>query len=80
MNPQASRAVSLSRVLVGGLMAVVIAALSAGCRETTQAAAEPPPAVEIEPVTEQDVPIHGEWVGTTVGYVTAQIRAACPGT
>jgi len=79
MNPQASRAVSLSRVLVGGLMAVVIAALSAGCRETTQAAAEPPPAVEIEPVTEQDVPIYGDWVGTTVGYVTAQIRARVSG-
>src|SRR2546425_11519314 len=77
MNPQAW--LSLSRVLVGGLMAVVIAALSAGCRETTQAAAEPPPAVEIEPVTEQDVPIYGDWVGTTVGYVTAQIRARVSG-
>src|SRR5882724_2881380 len=79
MNPQASRAVSLSGVLVGGLMAVVITALSAGCREATQAAAEAPPAVEIEPVTEQDVPIHVEWVGTTVGYVTAQIRARVSG-
>src|SRR5258705_475397 len=79
MNPQASRAVSLSRVLVGGLMAVVITALSAGCREATQAAAEPPPTVEIEPAAEQDVPIYGEWVGTTVGYVTAQIRARVSG-
>src|SRR3989440_978932 len=78
MNPQAW--LSLSRVLMGGLMAVVIAALSAGCRDaTTAAAAEPPPAVEIEPVTEKDVPIYGEWVGTTVGYVTAQIRARVSG-
>jgi len=36
-------------------MAVVIAALSSGCREATQAAAEAPPAVEIEPVTEQSL-------------------------
>src|SRR2546428_2250040 len=79
MNPQASRAVSLSGVLVGGLMAVVITALSAGCREATQAAAEPPPTVETEPAAEQDVPIYGEWVGTTVGYVTAQIRARVSG-
>jgi len=55
MNRRAPRAVSLSRVLVGGLMAVVIAALSSGCREATQAAAEAPPAVEIEPVTEQSL-------------------------
>jgi len=59
MNLQASRAVSLSRVLVGVLMAVVIAALSAGCREATKAAAEPLPGVEIESVTEKDVPIYG---------------------
>src|SRR6266704_5429900 len=77
MNPQAW--LSLSRVLVGGLTAVVIAALSAGCREATRAAAEPLPAVETEPVIEQDVPIYGEWVGTTVGYVTAQIRARVSG-
>src|SRR5256884_5351111 len=64
---------------MGSLMAVVIAALSAGCREAPKAAAEPPPAVEIEPVTEKDVPIYGEWVGTTVGYVTAQIRARVSG-
>src|SRR5947209_18165577 len=79
MNSQASRAVSFSRALMGSLMAVVIAALSAGCREATRAAAEPLPAVEIEPVIEQDVPIYGEWVGTTVGYVTAQIRARVSG-
>jgi membrane fusion protein, multidrug efflux system len=83
MSQQASRAgvftVSLSRVLVGGLMAVAIAALSAGCREATKAAAAPPPTVEVELVTEKDVPIYGEWVGTTVGYVTAQIRARASG-
>jgi membrane fusion protein (multidrug efflux system) len=30
-------------------------------------------------VVEQDVPIYGEWVGTTVGYVTAEIRARAAG-
>src|SRR5207245_8272213 len=66
-------------VLLGGLIAVAIAALSAGCRDATRAAAEPLPVVEIEPVIEQDVPIYGVWVGTTVGYVTAQIRARVSG-
>jgi hypothetical protein len=66
--------VSLGRSLVGGLLTVVSAALSPGCRESTKAAA-PPPAVEVEPVAEKDIPIYGQWVGTTVGYVTANIRA-----
>jgi nucleotide-binding universal stress UspA family protein len=30
-------------------------------------------------VLEKDVPIYGEWVGTTVGYVTAQISARVSG-
>src|SRR5437867_8324119 len=72
-------AVSLSRVLLGGLLIVMIRALSAGCRQPTAAASHPLPAVEIEPAAEQDVPIYGEWVGTTVGYVTAQIRARVSG-
>src|SRR5438105_306148 len=72
-------AVSLSHVLLGGLLIVMIVALSAGCRQPTEAASEPLPAVEIEPAAEQDVPIYGEWVGTTVGYVTAQIRARVSG-
>ena len=63
-------AVSLSRVLLGGLLIVMITALSAGCRGSTEAASEPPPAVEVQPVVAKDVSIHGEWVGTTVGYVT----------
>ena len=83
MSQQASRAgvfaVSLTRVFVAGLMAVVVAAVSAGCREATNAAAAPPPTVEVEPVAKKDVPIYGEWVGTTVGYVTAQIRARVSG-
>ena len=72
-------AVSLSSVALGGLLIVMIAALSAGCRQPTEAASGPPPAVEVQPVVQKDVSIHGEWVGTTVGYVTAQIRARVSG-
>jgi len=72
-------AMSLSRVLFGGLLMVMIAALSAGCRGSTEAASEAPPAVEVQAVVEKDVSIHGEWVGTTVGYVTAHIRARVSG-
>jgi membrane fusion protein, multidrug efflux system len=71
--------VSLSRVLLGGLLVVMSAAVSAGCRQSTEAASEPLRVVEVQPVVQKDVSIHGEWVGTTVGYVTAQIRARVSG-
>ena len=38
-----------------------------------------PPEVLVAEVIQQDVPIYGEWVGTTVGYVDAQIRARIQG-
>jgi hypothetical protein len=56
------------------LSLIVIAALSAGCGNSSEASGPPPPpVVRVEPVVEKDVPIYGEWVGTTVGYVTAHV-------
>ena len=37
------------------------------------------PEVVVAEVIQKDVPIYGEWVGTTVGYVDAQIRARIQG-
>jgi hypothetical protein len=60
--------VALGTVVCGGLLVIVIAGLSAGCRDSSTASAPPPPpVVKVEPVTQKDVPIYGEWVGTTVG-------------
>jgi membrane fusion protein, multidrug efflux system len=71
--------VRVARGLLGGLV-IVAAALSAGCRDSSTASGPPPPpAVQVQPVVEKDVPIYGEWVGTTVGYVTAQISARVSG-
>ena len=43
----------------------------------------PPPAaaptVKVTPVIQRDVPVYREWIGTTVGYVTAQIRPKVSG-
>jgi membrane fusion protein (multidrug efflux system) len=61
------------------LAGVALAVLVGGCREAPPAAAPPPPVVQVEPVIVQDVPIHQEWVGTLVGYVTAQIRPRVSG-
>src|SRR5438876_9680161 len=72
-------AVRVAQTLLG-LLVIVIAALSAGCgNSSTASGAPPPPVVKVEPVVQKDVPIYGEWVGTTVGFVTAQIRARVSG-
>ena len=55
------------------------AVLASGCRETPKAATRPPEPVKVTRVIQKDVPIYGQWVGTTVGYVTAQIRARVSG-
>src|SRR5712692_9035878 len=62
------------------LLLIVVAALSAACdRSSTASGPPPPPVVKVEPVIQKDVPIYGEWVGTTVGFVTAQISARVSG-
>jgi membrane fusion protein (multidrug efflux system) len=68
-----------SRLGVRALFIVAVAVSAAGCKEAPKAAVRPPEPVKVAPVTQRDVPIYGEWVGTTVGYVTAQIRAHVQG-
>lgn len=56
-------------LLLGGAVA---------CRRSEQAAA-PAPEVLVVEVAQRDVPIYGEWVGTTDGFINAQIRAKVQG-
>src|SRR5438093_11802260 len=66
--------------LLAGLLIGLIAAVTAGCGDTSRAAGPPPaPVVKVEPVVEQDVPITREYVGSLVGYINAQIRARVSG-
>jgi membrane fusion protein (multidrug efflux system) len=53
--------------------------MSAGCRETPKPTAAAPVPVKVTPVIQRDVPIYREWIGTTVGHVTAQIRPKVSG-
>jgi membrane fusion protein (multidrug efflux system) len=62
-----------------GLLIAAMASLSTGCRDAPKSAERPPESVKVTPVVQRDVPIYVEWVGTTVGYVTAQIRARVAG-
>jgi membrane fusion protein (multidrug efflux system) len=53
----------------------MLGAIVTGCGDGTRAGAPPPPpVVTVEAVVQRDVPISAEWVGSLVGYITAQIR------
>src|SRR5262249_5582237 len=66
--------------LAAVLLAVVLTSTLAGRnRKSGAAAGPPPPVVKVVSVTEQDVPISVEYVGTLVGYINAQIRARVSG-
>ncbi len=78
-RPWRGRSGRMAQVL-GGLLVLGLVSLSGGCKDATTVAATPePPEVQVNPVLQQDIPIYAEWVGTTVGYVTAQMRARVSG-
>ena len=54
-------------------------ALGVGCQARSASAPPPPPTVVVTRVVQQDVPVMREWVGTTQGEVTAQIRPKVDG-
>ena len=55
------------------------AGISPACKKEAPAAAPPPPSVEVAPVTQKDVTIYQEWIGTLDGYVNAEIRPQIEG-
>jgi membrane fusion protein (multidrug efflux system) len=66
------------KALIEILVAVAAFLCFAGCKAKPQAA-PPPPTVEVAVVTQADVPIYHEWIGTLDGLVNATIRAQVTG-
>src|SRR5215470_12463078 len=56
----------------------VISALSAGCKKEEQKA-PPPMDVLVTEVVQKDVPVYQDWIGTTSGFINAQIRPQVKG-
>jgi membrane fusion protein (multidrug efflux system) len=57
------------------LVGLMLGTTVTGCGDGSRAGAPPaPPVVMVEAVVQRDVPISAEWVGSLVGYITAQIR------
>ena len=61
------------------LALTTIGLVDAGCESKPPPAPLPPPEVLVTTVEQKDVPIHSEWIGNTVGYVNAEIRARVQG-
>src|SRR5258708_33567802 len=61
-----------------GIAVLVTGLLATGCGKQAARTA-PPPLVEVTPVTQADVPIYHEWIGTLDGLVNATIRAQVTG-
>lgn len=68
---------ALSPALLAAVLAGTIA--SDGCKKDEPPPAPPPPVVEVAPVTQKDVSIFQEWIGTLDGFVNAEIRPQIEG-
>ena len=71
----------MKRELVLGLSmlcAAAAAAATAGCGKKAPPP-PPPPLVVVTPVIQKDVPVYGEWIGTTAGDINAEIRPQITG-
>ena len=58
---------------------IVLVLASIACNKTAPVTAPPPPEVVVMKVIQKDVPIYSEWVGTTEGFVNAQIHPKVSG-
>jgi RND family efflux transporter MFP subunit len=67
--------VKIRLVCVAG--AAIASILASACRKPVAIA--PTPTVLVTEVVQKDVPIYSEWVGTTVGFVNAEIRPRVQG-
>jgi RND family efflux transporter MFP subunit len=68
---------ALARALLAALLAAA-AGLTA-CKKKEEAPPPPPPTVEVATVSQKDVPVYGEWIGTLDGFVNAEIRPQIEG-
>jgi len=59
--------------IVAGIFIAAIAVVPSGCGKTAPTAAPPVPEVTVTDVVQQDVTLYSDWVGTTQGFVNADI-------
>ncbi len=68
----------LSRIVLALMLLALAGSITAGCKKVAKVEARPPD-VEVAEVTQRDVQVQKEWVGSTDGSVNAVIRAQVQG-
>jgi RND family efflux transporter MFP subunit len=71
MNPSRTRL--LTRRIAAGALATCLVVAGVSCKKTAGPVASQPPQVVVAAVVQKDVPVYSEWVGTTEGFVNAEI-------
>ncbi len=61
-----------------GMILIACALAATGCEKEAEPESRPPEVLVVD-AAQRDVPVYGEWVGTTDGFVNAQIRAKVQG-
>jgi membrane fusion protein (multidrug efflux system) len=78
LRPIGGRPARTARALVRLLPIAGLLAAAVACKKEAPPA-PPPPEVLVTTVSQSDVPIYSEWVGTTDGFVNAEIRPKVDG-
>jgi len=65
--------------LAATAFAAALALAATGCKKDAPAPPPPTPEVVVTEVIQRDVPLYSEWVGTTEGFVNAQIHPKVSG-
>jgi membrane fusion protein (multidrug efflux system) len=64
---------------VAAAQVLLFAAVGVACAKKEAPPPAPPPSVEVAPVTQRDVTVYQEWIGSLDGYVNAEIRPQIDG-
>ncbi len=67
------RIIRAFRRSVAAGFAIALAVAGVSCKRAVVSTPPPPPNVVVVPVIQKDVPVDFEWIGTTVGFVNADI-------
>jgi membrane fusion protein (multidrug efflux system) len=68
-----------TRALTGFALAALLAGAPGVACKKEAPPPPPPPSVEVAPVTQKDVTVYQEWIGTLDGFVNAEIRPQIEG-